>query len=387
MNFKSFYTKILYLAYFFFSWGIGFTVYSNSSVIEAVNGRDSIGPIYAISAALTLFLSTWIIPHVVKFLGNRKTVALAIALELLAIIGIKFVSDPSLFAISFILFLAAQILISFSFDIFFEHNTNTQNSGKVRGFVVALQHIGRMLGPILAAVISVKMGLRAPYAISFALLLLTGALLYFATKEFRDKTYVPSSLIGSLKVILARPNVFKPLWSLLLLQTFYAVMVAFVPIYLLDVINIDLESLGVIFTIMLAPFVLLAYPIGKIIDGGVSGRRAARYGLIIMALATLTIPFVHSKSLWVWGMILFISRIGAVLLETAGEAIFFKGIKEEETELLGIMRDTQPIGYFIGSIIAMLTLVLGSLVHIFYVIAIILLIGVFLTKKKKHANQ
>lgn len=384
---KGFYTKLLYLAYFFFSWGIGFTVYSNSTVIEKILSREVIGPIYALSAALAIILSTWVIPRIIKTIGNRKTVALAVFLELLAIAGIKFMEDPALFGTSFILFLAAQILISFSFDIFFEHHTTDGNAGRVRGFVVALQHVGRMLGPILAAAITVQMGLKAPYAVSFALIALTGTLIYFATKEFRDKTYVPASLIGSLKVILNRPSVIKPLWSLLLLKIFYAIMVAFVPIYLLDVQGMDMQSLGIVFTIMITPFVILAYPIGRIIDGGMSGRRAARYGMVIMALATLAIPFIHSSSVFIWAAILFISRIGAVLLETAGEAIFFKSIKEEETELLGIMRDTDPIGYFIGSLLAIIILLLGSLVHIFFAISAILFIGVLLTRKKPYAHQ
>lgn len=387
MNLQSIYTRILYVAYFFFSWGIGFTVYSNSSVIEAINGRDAIGPIYAIAAAMTLLLSTWVIPKTVRLLGNRKTVFLAIVLEMLAIIGIRFINEPSLFALSFIIFLAAQVLISFSFDIFFEHNTTKDNSGKARGTVVTLQHIGRMLGPILAAVLTVHIGIRAPYNVSFALMAVTGILLYFATWTFKDKTYVPSSFFASIKALMKRPSVIKPLTSILLLQIFYALMVAFVPIYLADTQGLRTEYLGLLFTIMLTPFVILSYPIGKIIDGGLSGRRASRYGLIIMALTILVFPFIKSTSLIIWGSLLLISRIGAVILETASEAIFFRNIQEEETELLGIMRDMQPIGYFIGALIAIFSLLLGSISDMFYVIACILFIGILLTKKKKHAHQ
>jgi len=387
MNFKDIYTKILYFAYFFFSWGMGFTVYSNSSVIESINGRESIGVIYGISAALSLVLSTWVTPHVIKFLGNRKTVGLAILLELLAILGIKYITEPKLFAVSFILFLAAQILISFNFDIFFEHNTKKDNSGKARGIVVALQHIGRMFGPIIAAVLTVRIGIRAPYDFSLILILITGILLYFATKNFKDKVYVPSSFIKSLRIISQRPDIYKPLSSILLLQIFYALMVTFVPVYLSDVQNIKPESLGVIFTVMLTPFVVLGYPMGKNIDSGASGKRAARYGLFIMAITTIAFPFINTTSLVIWGLVLLMSRVGAVMLETAGEGIFFKSINEEETELLGIMRDMQPVGYFIASFISVIILFFGKIEFIFYVVGLILIIGIIGTyKKKKYAN-
>ncbi len=383
MNLNSIYTKILYVAYFFFSWGIGFTVYSNSKVIEIVTGRESIGIVYGISAALSLVLSTWATPRIITLLGNRKSVGIAIILSLLSLAGISLLSNGFLVAVSFILFFASQILISFSFDVFFEHNTLKQSSAQARGIVVALQHIGRMLGPMLAAVITVRAGIQAPYKISFILLAVTGIFLYIATKTFKDKSYIPISLINSIKVIVKRPDILKPLTSILLLQIFYALMVAFVPIYLLDVQGIDSRSLGILFTIMLLPFVLLGYPIGKSLDKGSSGRRAARYGLIIMSITTFMFPLIHTKSLLVWGIILVISRIGAVILETAGEGIFFRSIREEETELLGIMRDMQPVGYFIASCIGIIVLLIGSLSAIFYVIGVILIIGIITTHKKK----
>lgn len=349
MNLKDKYIRLLYIAYFFFMWGVGFTVYSNSAVIESVTGRESIGLIYGISAALALIFSTWIIPEVIKKLGNRKTIGLALLIAVGSTIGIRIFKDPTLFALSFIIFLMTQILISFNFDVFFEHTTTKESSIKGRGAVVALQHIGRMLGPILAAYITVKSGIRIPYNISMLLFIITGIILYFATVNFKDKHYKNSSLIRSFKDIIYRPGVRKPLISMILLQTFYALMVTFVPIYLADVQGIKIESLGLIFTIMLAPFVLFAYPIGKFLDGGASSRRAARYGLLIMAIATLAFPTIISNSLIIWGVVLFMSRIGAVILETTAEGTFLRSIKEEETELLGIMRDMQSVGYFIAS--------------------------------------
>ncbi len=388
MNFKSIYTRILYLSYFFFSWGIGFTVYSNSKVIEIINGRDYIGIVYGLSAALSLILSTWVTPHLIKFLGNRKTVSLAIILSLISLIGIMHSYDKLLTAISFILFFASQILISFSFDVFFEHNTLKGNSAQARGLLVSLQHIGRMLGPMIAAIMTYNSGLRAPYKISFLLLILTGILLFLGTKKFKDRSYSPRSLLSSIRMIWNRADIRKPLTSILLLQIFYALMVTFVPIYLADIIGIEPKSLGIMFTVMLLPFVLLGYPIGKSLDKGTSGRRAAQYGLIIMIITTLAFPFIQTKSIIIWGLVLLISRIGAVILETAGDGIFFRSIKEEETELLGIMRDMQPMGYFIASLVGVIVLSIGTINDIFYAIGAILILGIITTyKKKTYANQ
>lgn len=388
MGFNNIYTKILYTAYFFFSWAIGFTAYSNSQVVESINGRESIGIVYGLAAALTLILSTWIVPSLIKILGNRRTMGLAIGLEILAILGISYIENSFLFGIAFILFLATQVLISFNFDIFFEHNTSKQNEAQTRGVVVALQHVGRMLGPIIAAFLTVKIGIKAPYSVSLILMSISGILLYFATLNFKDKKYAPAQVTKSFKLIKERPALRKSLLSILLLHVFYALMVTFVPVYLADVKGIKPESLGLIFTIMLTPFVILGYPIGKHIDGGASGRLMARYGLFIMAITTLMFPVIDSNSLIIWGSILLLSRVGAVMLETAGEGIFFKAIEEEETELLGVMRDMQPIGYFIASFVSVVTLLIGDVKDIFYIVGLILILGIISTnKKKKYANK
>ena len=107
-----------------------------------------------------------------------------------------------------------------------------------------------------------------------------------------------------------------------------------------------------------------------------------------MIATTLAFPFIQTKSVIIWGLVLLISRIGAVILETAGDGIFFRSIKEEETELLGIMRDMQPMGYFIASLVGVIVLSIGTINDIFYAIGAILILGIITTyKKKTYANK
>ena len=113
MNLSNTYTKLLYLAYFFFAWGIGFTVYSNSQFIEIATSESSVGIIYGISAMLSLFLSSWVTPHLIKKLGNKKTIAIALLACFLSLVGISYFVNPLIISICFIFFFAAQILIFF----------------------------------------------------------------------------------------------------------------------------------------------------------------------------------------------------------------------------------------------------------------------------------
>ena len=57
-----------------------------------------------------LFYLLGLRPHLIKFLGNRRTVGLAIVLSLISLIGIMHSYDKLITAISFILFLLHKFL-------------------------------------------------------------------------------------------------------------------------------------------------------------------------------------------------------------------------------------------------------------------------------------
>lgn len=165
-------------------------------------------------------------------------------------------------------------------------------------------------------------------------------------------------------------------------------MVTYTPIFLLETLRVQEDSLGLLFTIMLLPFVIFGYPIGKKLDSGISARRTARLGLILMALTTIVLGNIQSAEILVIGTLLLISRVGAVLLETAADTLFFKSIEEEESDLMGIMRDMQPIAYFVGGILGTGILLFGDIRYIFYTIGVILSIGYIITyKRKQHATK
>ena len=74
-------------------------------------------------------------------------------------------------------------------------------------------------------------------------------------------------------------------------------------------------------------------------------------------------------------VILFISRVGASLVETMTETYFFKHVKADDTGLLSIFRLSRPAGNIFGITVGVLTLNFFSYEIMFFALAVLVFLG------------
>jgi predicted MFS family arabinose efflux permease len=79
-----------------------------------------------------------------------------------------------------------------------------------------------------------------------------------------------------------------------------------------------------------------------------------------MALATMVIFFVNGKSILVWSLILFGTRIGAALVEVMCDTYFFKKVNDKDANLISFYRMAMPFAYIIGPLLAVIVLSLPN---------------------------
>ncbi len=72
---------------------------------------------------------------------------------------------------------------------------------------------------------------------------------------------------------------------------------------------------------------------------------------------------------------LFITRIGAAMIEVMNETYFFKKIDGHSSSVLSFFRITRPIAYVVAPLIASITLYFVSFKYSFIVLAVIVLCG------------
>jgi MFS family permease len=149
----------------------------------------------------------------------------------------------------------------------------------------------------------------------------------------------------------------------------------YVPIYLHQTIGLSWLTLGLIFTVMLLPFVLIQLPAGIIADKFIGEKEMLIAGNIIMIISVIAIFFAKTTNPIIWGALLFLSRIGAALAESMQETYFYKKIDSRDMALINLYRQNRPLGWLIASLAAFTTLSFFNLPIIFLVLAGSLTIG------------
>ncbi len=172
----------------------------------------------------------------------------------------------------------------------------------------------------------------------------------------------------------------------LLLQLFYSTAVVYVPVYLHQTIGLGWESLGLIFSIMLVPFLLFEIPAGYVADKYIGEKEILFSGFIILTISLFLFFYLKTNSFWVWATVLFVSRIGAALIEAMRESYFFKLVDAKDVSYINIFRTASPLGYILGPGLAMLILAFFPLNFLFLIVSFIMLAGLLFVFNLKDSR-
>jgi MFS family permease len=266
--------------------------------------------------------------------------------------------------------------IAFNLDVFVESTTTDEaKTGGIRGIYLTTANITFVLAPLVIAIFLSDNAYSNIYLISFIFLI---PVYCFIRKYFKN------SKISKIEHIRIKETVFEYIRnknlknifvSNFLLQLFYAFMVVYSPLYLDKYMHFSWAEIGLMFTIMLVPFVIFELPIGEIADKKYGEKEFLTVGFIIMGLSTMFISFVTVKIFWIWAVILFITRIGASFVEITTDSYFFKQVGEKKSDVISFYRITRPLSYIVAPIMATISLQFIPFQYIFIVIGICMIIG------------
>lgn len=375
----------MYVLSFFFTLHISLSAYVNSTFLTKFVGEKYVGLLYTIGSVLTLVLLSQS-SKILKYFGNRRLVLWLLLINMGALAFLIGSSNTSFIAIAFIAFISTNTLIFLCLDIFIEHFGNPETIGKTRGLYLTIINIAWMLSPLVTAnLISRDGGYTMVYILAFIMVAIMTLGLFLSVKTFEDKQYKRTPFLETYRYLKANRHMLAVTIINFILQFFFAWMVVYTPIYLYQHIGLGWDQIGVIFTIMLAPFVIFGLPIGILIDKYHISKRTLLYiGFSIISISTLLIPFIETKSIALWALILFLTRTGASIIETTSEIYFFTHIKEEDAYLLGIFRDMVPVAYIVAPLVSTVIFIFFPFKYLFIGLAIIMLAGLYYIPKLKH---
>lgn len=317
-------------------------------------------------------------PQVIKRLSNYSSAKLSIGLHGLVLLGLATISNPILLIILFLLFIASSYLLWINMDILLETASADSKTGRIRTLYLTLTNIGWILVPIFSVYL-VKIGnYSLPFLISAALTIPVFFILLIKKRSLKiSKKYKPEKIWKSVKKLWSNPNLKGVFIVATLLQLFYSGAVLYMPLYLNQNLGIPWSDLGWIFAVMLLPFALFEIPAGYLADKYFGEKEIMSIGLFIIMVSLTLFFFIESATLWVWAAALFMSRIGAALLESMRDTYFFKNVDASDVGFINIFRVTGPLGYIIGSATALLFLLFLPLNHLFLIFAAIMIPGFY----------
>ena len=378
----------MYIISFLFTLHVALSAYINSTFLVKIISEKYVGILYTVGSVITLLLLTKSV-NILQHFGNKKFVLFSLLVNMISLVGMITSSNPYIIGASFVAFLTTNTLVIFSIDIFIEHFGDPKTIGKTRGLYLTIVSLAWMLCPLVTSFLMVREGgYITIYIISFIATIIMAIGLFFSVRTFEDKSYKKTPFLETYKFLKENRHMLSISVINFILHFFYAWMVVYMPIYLYEYIGFGWDKIGIIFTVMLAPFVIFGLPVGILVDKYNVKKRTLLYiGIFIMSVSTFSISYITSSSIVLWAFVLFMTRMGASIVETTGEIYFFTHIKEEDTYLLSVYRDMLPVAYIIAPLISTLIFIFLPIKFLFAILGIIILSGFYYIPKLKHNHE
>jgi MFS family permease len=381
-------THILYtvcLLGFIFTLHAALPVYINSSFLNTFISDDRIGLVYTISSIVTVlgFLS---ISNILRKIGNYKTVIIFCIIQIFALFGLIISQSLWLVAISFAISNLLVNLIGFNIDIFLQTNSENAHTGEIRGLFLTIINIAWILAPMITGSLLTNGDYWKVYLSSIILIIPVIFILVNNFKRFKDPVYENTPVITTLKQIWNTRDYFKIFSANIFLNFFYAWMVIYTPLYLHEHIGFDWSSIGLIFTVMLLPFIIFELPLGKIADSRLGEKELMTVGFVITAIATALLSFINGKEVWLWTLALFMTRVGASITEVMIETYFFKKVDASHSNVLGFFRTTRQLPFIVAPIIFSVSLAFVDFKYTFLILAAITFLAIYFSLTIKDTN-
>ena len=366
---------LIYAFGFLWSLSMALPSYVQSSFLQQFVKIEFVG-LYIILATIVTLIFLFFFPHIIKRFRNYHTSLFLIGLGIIAAASLAFANSWWLVLIFFIFHFLSLNVIAINLDIFLEGISDDKHTGNIRTTFLTIANSAWVIAPLIMGYLAQGDRYSLIYLASAAVLVPVLIILMFTGHNMKDrvnyKNRSPKQLISFL---FKHKNVRNILKVTFLLRFFYCIMVLYTPIYLHEYIGFSWSEIGVIFTVMLLPFVILQLPAGNLADRYFGEKEILIFGLVIMLTATGSIFFIQSTSLMVWMAILFMTRVGASLVEAMQDVYFFKQIDRQDMDLIDLYRNTRPMAWLVGALFAVVILEFFPIQYLLLFLAVIISVG------------
>lgn len=348
-----------------------FFIYILSTYFSVISESDSVGIFYFVSYSVVLFCLFFLQP-LIRRIGQAHALYLALGLSAIAAVVLSVTSLPFLAIGAALLLIVSTNVTWVALDILLEGFSQDKVSGSIRGLYLTIMNAGLLAAPFLSLKTldrfdygGVFLGLVVGYVIVFIVALLS----------FRTDNRVAQQKLrfgSTLRILWKKRDLLRIYHVSFALEAFYALMIVYTPIYLRS-LGFSWDDIGILFTIMLIPFVVLQYPLGILADRYFGEKEMLIGSIAIAAAATLAIPFLGAASLAAWGVTLFMTRVGVAGIEILRDAYFYKQIDGNDMNIIAFFRTARPLANMVAAVLSVVIFWFFPVGSIFFMVAAFLL--------------
>ncbi len=358
-------------------YAVGLFLYVLSPYFKNVLNTSDVSGLFLGVATATLF-ALFFMYRIIAYSGRGQFYLFLLLLVIIAS-SVGTFSAYSWLGLSIALFiLISTTIATIALDIIVQAFSTDAEDGRVYGAILSAGNLGFLCGPISAGYIVAHFtmsGVFCALVVLYSIIFVSALLSVVRLKHIHHVSRMRSSALIH--------EVWQSAWfrrayiMSFVLQCFYAVMVVYMPLILVNQ-GFSVQQIGFIFTLILVPFVIIEYPAGILADMFFGEREMLIGGFLLMTGSLLTIVFMPPASAMAWIIVLAISRVGAALVESMSDVFFYKHVKCDDIGAILVYRTAYSTGLLVTMMICAIVLYFFpvSLFFPFAIMSAVTIIGV-----------
>ncbi len=363
----------IHILIFCVSMSTALVAYVESSFLKERVGEESVGTLFTVAYLLAIAAMLFLSQLVGRF-GKRMIFSSACFLLWVALIVLALPVPSGLTITFFVVLVATTWIVTMGLDLALEQHSRDATTGSTRGMYLTAMNLGWVVTPLIMGFIAQWLGLRAIFLLSA---IVTLPLVFFFSSIWKSsddrKLHHKGALWDSVREIVSSPALWRIHAIAFVHQLFFAWMVIYLPLHLREGMGFSWWSIGLIFSVMLLPFVLLEFPAGRIADRWLGEKELLVGGMIIMGISTIVVGRLNATTILPWMSWLFVTRIGASLIESMRDSYFYKHVDSDDVATIIIFHATWLMAYVVGPMLATIFLRMVGYSELFQILGAIVL--------------
>ena len=368
--------KITFVMCIIFTMGFYLSYTFGSVFLSQYFDTKMISIIYFVAFASTIYISNKITERINKY-HSYTIVSSILTINTFANLTLWLVDDKIINCISFIIFIITNMIMLFFMNLFLEEFSNLKTTGSTRSTFLVIFNLGVIISILAGKLLESTFGIHSLFLFSALINMPIFSLLHQYFKSVREPVFKEVNIFSSIKRLTINRDVKLIILSSLCLESFYVIMNIYFPIYILSSVGLSSWAyFGLLLPMAILPYLVLPNRLGRLAKEKYGEKEILIFSIIILILIFAVIPLINSAALWIWFVILLISRIGSSTMETMNNIYYYEKIHHDDVAAVNIFTNMRTFAnILIMSIVAPLLFITNNnIVYIFYLYTLILLI-------------